>query len=1083
MRIDEVRGGREQTIELSADTGGFDLGPKPRDEASLVLAGADVVLGAGGRAWTVVGANGPSRRALAEVTGAGLPCIAWVVRADPKRVFLHVRQFPSALRLPEPITFRVDDATREEARRVMQVGGTATEVAHWLTEQLLLGPGPGNDPAVRRAVVSAGAGVGAMRVYGPRVSVDLASRDGVLSVERMVRGTVHTRDTSRLLVAPMSFVDASVSGALAASTRAALDAAVRSSGSYLDMWRHYTDVERDQMSARAGEFGAVPYSRCERDGGQWRLALVPSERQDDPFDGLEGDACFELSAARPEIEREREATDGPAKGRREARDGVTLRFVRRSRETLVLEPLDEDSLKPPPAQGWMQLSTVGDQKRIERREAAQQRVREGNGPMPQLGLILEGSNAPTTHYKSRAGMSAAARAAFGRGPTPRQEEALQIAINTPDIAMIQGPPGTGKTSVITAIQRRIAELDGDDTNVRHRMLVTSAQHDAVENVVARTSVFGLPAVKIGVRRGGGDGAGVDGAELFQEAQAERLRATLVSVTEAERLRLAREHIATLLAQPGTPAQNAEALRDVQRAITGLVPPALLDALEAREKSLRTEGASDDDERILQRRAAQGLPCTAIQFEDGGQRMAARALLRLGALLTDSERSLLERCARWDGGAPPPWIADVARVREALLDRLQPPSATRETRLDEETRALLVRLAEAMRDGLGTRRTQEESVVANFLHELETDPDGVRDTLQDYTAVLAATLQHSAAKPMREARGIDTGNLEFDSVLVDEAARAHPLDLLIPLSMGRRRIVLVGDHRQLPHMLEPQVERAILAGDLASETERALKESLFQRLWNHLKAREKEDGVPRTDTLDQQFRMHPVLGDFVSRWFYEAKGDPPITSPRPAEEFQHGLAQFTRGRERVAAWIDVPADQGRERGKPSPARRCEAERVARLAKEILQSDPSLSVGVISFYRGQVDEIAVALERLDVMEKRKGDWRVREEWRVGRDRGGETIERFRLNTVDAFQGKEFDVVILSVTRSNALPATTDAERRRKYGHLLLDNRLCVAMSRQRRLLITVGDLDFVRRAEGLPALRGFIQLCEGPDGIVE
>ncbi|MEZ4408107.1 MAG: AAA domain-containing protein, partial [Polyangiales bacterium] len=632
------------------------------------------------------------------------------------------------------------------------------------------------------------------------------------------------------------------------------------------------------------------------------------------------------------------------------------------------------------------------------------------------------------------------------------------------------------------IQRRIAELDGDDASVRHRILVTSAQHDAVENVVARTKVFGLPAVKVGARRGG-DGAGLDGAELFQADQADQIRASLESEAETERLRVAREHVATLLALPGTPSQNADRLRAVREAIAGLVPPALVDAVAARERALRSQRPPDDD-RKLQRRAASGLPCTAAQFEDGGPRASAKALQRLGAILTDDERRLLEGCARWVGDAAPPWIGDLGPVRDALLDRLQPTMTPRECRLDGETRATLVELVEAMREGLRTRRTREESVVANFLHELETDPDGVRETLQEYTAVLASTLQHSAAKPMREVRGINTGNLEFESVLVDEAARAHPLDLFVPISMGRRRIVLVGDHRQLPHMLEPEVERAILSGDLSGETERALKESLFQRLWDVMKAREKVDGVVRTVTLDQQFRMHPALGAFVSRWFYEAKGDPAIRSPRPAEEFSHELRQFVGGdgRERVAVWVDVPREMGTERGKPSPSRRCEAQRAARLALSILQADASLSVGVISFYRGQVDEIAMSLGELGVMESQGGAWRVRDEWRVGRGRDGEPTERFRLGTVDGFQGKEFDVVILSITRSNRLPAATDHERRRRYGHLLLDNRLCVAMSRQRRLLVAVGDLAFSRAAEAPPALRGFAQLCEGPDGLI-
>ncbi|WP_293270518.1 C-terminal helicase domain-containing protein [Nannocystis sp.] len=111
-----------------------------------------------------------------------------------------------------------------------------------------------------------------------------------------------------------------------------------------------------------------------------------------------------------------------------------------------------------------------------------------------------------------------------------------------------------------------------------------------------------------------------------------------------------------------------------------------------------------------------------------------------------------------------------------------------------------------------------------------------------------------------------------------------------------------------------------------------------------------------------------------------------------------------------------------------------------------------------------------------------WRVADRWARTLDASGKPVERLRIGTVDAFQGKEFDVVFLSVTRSNELPAATDEEQRRKYGHLMLENRLCVAMSRQQRLLIAVGDLGFVKAAEPLRALRAFTELCGGHHGVV-
>jgi len=46
---------------------------------------------------------------------------------------------------------------------------------------------------------------------------------------------------------------------------------------------------------------------------------------------------------------------------------------------------------------------------------------------------------------------------------------------------------------------------------------------------------------------------------------------------------------------------------------------------------------------------------------------------------------------------------------------------------------------------------------------------------------------------------------YDTVVVDEAARANPLDLFIPLAKAKRRIILVGDHRQLPHIIDRELE--------------------------------------------------------------------------------------------------------------------------------------------------------------------------------------------------------------------------------------------------------------------------------------
>jgi superfamily I DNA and/or RNA helicase len=115
---------------------------------------------------------------------------------------------------------------------------------------------------------------------------------------------------------------------------------------------------------------------------------------------------------------------------------------------------------------------------------------------------------------------------------------------------------------------------------------------------------------------------------------------------------------------------------------------------------------------------------------------------------------------------------------------------------------------------------------------------------------------------------------------------------------------------------------------------------------------------------------------------------------------------------------------------------------------------------------------------------GSFRIAEAYRYTRGVSGRLKERLRVGTVDAFQGKEFDVVLLSMTRSNDIDSGDERALRRKYGHLMLANRLCVAMSRQQRLLIVVGDSGMLQpnvAADAIPGLVKFRELCGGKYGI--
>ncbi len=1100
MKASEIRGGNATTLRVRLTSGAFDPMPQRRQEIGLVRSGDQTLLTIDEAVVSITGVTASDATELDNVVTSGLPMVATVAQVTKDTMVIETRRFTRELRITEPMQLGLDEKILADMRRVHKVGGTVADVAAWLEDRLLAPPAPVGPTELRRLVVAGDARgrLDAFRIYGHKVAADIKRVDDKLRVERVVRGGRPRNQRLTLLFAPVSIVDATVAAELHGAVRTTLSEAVADSGSYLRTWQEYHAMERENVLRRARTFGSLEYRRCERrrDGG-WRFHLAPVEDLSLRLSLLGEWDRFELEAgSEPPALEGGAATSAPRKGGPRVRRLSASIIAADDHKGFIdlASPDDEEDQPRPPKSGHLYLSLGGDEARLRRRERAEEALRTGNCPLPQLGLLMEGKPAPADR-RARISvrgpkLKAVIREVFGEaGPTQRQLEAIEMALNTPDVCLIQGPPGTGKTKVITAIERCLAVLADEGVEPSHRILVSAAQHDAVENVVQRTEVFGLPAVKVGRRRRGSDTA-VDPAEMFADERVETLRARVRTPPEAERLAQARGLVISCCRTRSLPAEQASRIRELVSVLGELLPPDLRDQVVARAGELeRPAGLDDPEEAELMERAARCIRVDAGPFSDDGPLQARKALRRLDAILTDEERAFLEQCVAVEPEQVPPWLEEGRPLRESLIDRLTQPVPTTEPCLDDDTQRLLLEILDVVDRRLAATRAGDEAALAAYLHDLETDPDGVRRALEHYTVVLASTLQQAAGNEMRRVRGIDEGQTTFESVIVDEAARANPLDLFIPLSMARRRVVLVGDHRQLPHLLEPDVERQLAEGvdkgTVDEQTLRAVQASLFERMWVLLRRLEEQDGIQRTVTLNAQFRMHPRLGDYVSREFYEVHEDGAIESPRPDSDFAHYLPGYLDGdRPCPAAWFDVPRDLGRELRGVSKRRPAEARAIAREVRRLIDHDSTLTFGVISFYAAQVDEIGRAMmgEGLTEPANNARGWRVAEKWATTYNAEGRQVERLRIGTVDAFQGKEFDVVFLSVTRCNDLPGQTDEQQRRKYGHLMLENRLCVAMSRQQRLLVAVGDLCFVQGAEPLRALRAFAQLCGGEHGVI-
>ena len=1069
----------------------------------------------GGDTGEVEGTAPPDCDALRRIGIRGLPRLAWLAQATPPtggptsrdglgRILIQVHEFPSALVWEELMEIGVDDRLVEDLRKRLRRSISVESAVQWLADRMLLPPRqPGGPP---RALLSGSPASDsgrktAFRLHGAGFAVDVQhGSDDRLRATRVVTERRRIEGDERrpihLVSAPIGFSDATVAGQFRGVAQTELDGLVAQADSYLGLWQAYNDKEREAVLRRAREFGWVRYSRAERlADGDYRFHVNYGEEKVDDFrrrlDAIDGEP-LQAGSDVPAVIQGVDSDESPA-GPRRPFTGERV-ATRASPPSLTLRPPPEQDDRKPPDQGYLFLGLGGDEVRMGRRRAAWERIRSCVNPMPQLGLMIEGQPVPERRGRNLKPVTKAVRDVF-TNPTGRQRLALEVALNTPDIALIQGPPGTGKTRVIAALQARLAEPDEgiDPGGLSGNTLLTSFQHDAVENAAAATRVMGLPAVKVGYRRGSVEAR--DGVDTWAAETAEAVRAARGhdgaddSVHAA--LRTIREIALTYLRTPGRRDDPAVVLRHVSEAANLWLPAELVDDMARLLAELTAPRATrlGDEDRDFALRAVRALRTEGAAFADDGPANAWKALRRLerldGFMLAGEERSCLEEASDVPPGmaAGEDLLARLGSMRDALIDRLQPAAdGSASPRVHADVESMVNRVVDALTERARETAPGADIAIAEWLADLENDPAGVRDTVRHYSMVLAATCQQSVSRPMADAKGGD--DTVFRTVIVDEAARSNPLDLLIPMSCAERRIVLVGDHRQLPHLLEPDVEREI-EGSFQAETRSALRQSLFEKLFVELRQREKRDGVRRTVTLSTQYRMHPLLGKFVSEQFYAPHGEG-FDSGRGEEEFAHDVV--LKGNVslagKVAAWIDVPHTRGGEHPGRSKRRPVEARRVAEEAHAVMARHPEFSVGVITFYAAQRDAIVEAMSDAGIgltEPDDEGGYRIRDEWR----RTGDGRERLRIGTVDAFQGKEFDIVFLSLTRSNDVPVKDEAARRRRYGFLLLENRLCVAMSRQHRLLVVVGDRAMVAGAEAespVPALNAFRKLCEGPHGCV-
>ena len=242
------------------------------------------------------------------------------------------------------------------------------------------------------------------------------------------------------------------------------------------------------------------------------------------------------------------------------------------------------------------------------------------------------------------------------------------------------------------------------------------------------------------------------------------------------------------------------------------------------------------------------------------------------------------------------------------------------------------------------------------------------------------------------------NRKFSIVLIDEATQATEPSALVPIVKGARQLILVGDHRQLPPTVTSQ--RAEEGG---------LDIPLFERLLSN--------GIP-AHMLTTQYRMHPTIREFPSSRFYENRLEDGCSSSErpPAAGF------LWPDWDKPVAFVPVHGSEMEEESGSSRSNMDEAAVVVQVVNDLLlPGDLSPEdIGVISPYAGQVRLIRSMIE--------------------------DTIEGLEVKSVDGYQGREKEIIVLSTVRAN---------ENGKVGFLSNYRRLNVALTRAKRGLIVIGD----------------------------
>ena len=252
------------------------------------------------------------------------------------------------------------------------------------------------------------------------------------------------------------------------------------------------------------------------------------------------------------------------------------------------------------------------------------------------------------------------------------------------------------------------------------------------------------------------------------------------------------------------------------------------------------------------------------------------------------------------------------------------------------------------------------------------------------------------------RNID---VEFETVIIDEAAQCIELSALIPLKYGATKCILVGDPEQLPPTVLSRSAQSF-----------GYEQSLFVRM--------QKNHPQDVHLLDTQYRMHPEISSFPSEQFYNSRLIDGPGMDRLREQPWHASTILGPYR-----FFDVEGVQTKHAQGHSfinvPELNAALALYARLKEDYKNVDFKGKIGIITSYKAQLTEMKA---------------------RFARKYGDDIFEEIEFNTTDAFQGREREIIIFSCVRAKATGG---------IGFLGDIRRMNVGLTRAKSSLWVLGD----------------------------